>query len=264
MGFVAKVADNLWLLRTCRDRATWKGFKGASQLGVGLPRPYELRLRGLERPVVYRPGSTDLLVAWELFRNDEYDVAGEWPFRVVLDGGANSGFFLAWLLRRSQGELERYVGVEADGASFGALERQALTLGVRARSTLLHAAVWKRDEDVHFDDRGPSWGRRVDATGGTRVRGLSIGSILDEAMLERCDLLKLDIEGGEKDVLESSGWSERVDAIVAELHGGLDYAWFSRTVHEHAFVPVPAGKLFRAHPGAIRRGSRFESLLLRA
>lgn len=263
MGFVAKVANNLWLLRTCRDRATWKGFKHAAQLGVGLPGPHELRLRGLKRPLLYRPGSTDLLVAWELFRTDEYDVAGEWPFRVVLDGGANSGFFLAWLLRRARGGIDRYVGVEADHASFGALERQTLALGVRARCTLLHAAVWSRDETVRFDDHGPSWGRRVDGSGNASVRGLSIESILEAGALSRCDLMKLDIEGGEEQVLESRGWTQRVDAIVAELHGGLDYEWFARTVRERGYVPVPAGQLFRVHPGAIRCGSRFESLLTR-
>lgn len=260
MSLLEKVANNYWLLQVCRDRATWHGLKRARSLGVGLAGPHELRLRGLDRPLLYRPGSSDLLVAWELFRTGEYDVSRGFPFRSVVDCGANSGFFLGWFLRRTHGDFDRYVGVEADRDSFEALGRQAGALGVHHRCSLIHAAAWSHDEMVRFDDDGPSWGHSVSDTGRVEVRGLSIGSILDAAGMARCDLLKLDIEGGEKSVLESKGWAQRVDVTVAELHGGLDYEWFARTMRAQGHVPVPAGQLFRAHPGTIRRGSRFEFL----
>jgi hypothetical protein len=40
---------------------------------------------------------------------------------------------------------------------------------------------------------------------------------------------------------------------VAELHDGLDYAWFAGIAESAGFEPFPPGELFRAHPGAIRR-----------
>jgi FkbM family methyltransferase len=155
---------------------------------------------------------------------------------------------------KARGDLSRYVGVEADRDSFGVLERQATTLAVRSKSHLLHAAVWEHDGEVSFDGRGPSWGRHVSAGGTDRVRAMTIESILDAAGLEECDLLKMDIEGSERAVLlRMDSWGPRVRVVVAELHGGLDYAWFAGIAEGAGFQPFPPGELFRAHPGAIRR-----------
>lgn len=263
MGLAARVANKCWLLHVARDPATRSRLEDASHLGAGQAAPHELLLRGLDGPLLYRPGSTDLLVVWELFRKREYDVRGvhgRFPFHSVVDCGANCGYFLGWLLRRTRGALERYVGVEPDRDSYAALERQVRALGMTRRSALFEAAAWSHDGVVAFDDRGPSWGRKVDGSGRASVRSLSVASILNAAALTRVDLLKLDIEGGEESVLESDGWAHRVGAVVAELHGGLDYAWFARTMRAQGFIPVPSGRLFRMHPGAVRRGSRFEVL----
>src|SRR5262245_50183947 len=90
-----------------------------------------LRLRGLENPVLYRPGTTDVSVAWEIFRLREYDCEPGWDFRTVVDCGANVGMFLAFALMKNGTKLDRYVGVEADRDAFGVLERQAEAADVR-------------------------------------------------------------------------------------------------------------------------------------
>jgi hypothetical protein len=83
---------------------------------------------------------------------------------------------------------------------------------------------------------------------------MTIESILDAAGLEECDLLKLDIEGGERTVLpRMKVWGPRVRTVVVELHDGLDYAWFAGIARGAGFQPFPPGELFRAHPGAIRQ-----------
>jgi FkbM family methyltransferase len=213
-----------------------------------------LRFRGLATPVFYRPGSTDIAVAWELFHQREYDCTRPWDFPTVVDCGANVGLFLAFVLMQINGGLVRYVGVEPDPESFRMLERQVSALGVRAKSRLLRAAAWSVDGEVCFEDHGPSWARHVRASGGTRVRALTIESILDEAELKECDLLKLDIEGGERTVLpRMKTWGPRVRMVVAELHDGLDYPWFAAIAEDAGFQPFPPGKLFRLHPAAIRR-----------
>ena len=44
-------------------------------------------------------------------------------------------------------------------------------------------------------------------------------SLVDRLGVDRIDLLKLDIEGGEVDVLgRSEPWIGQVDAVIAELH----------------------------------------------
>ncbi len=226
-----------------------------------LVRPHDyLNLRGLARPVVFRPNTTDIPVAWELFRNAEY-ATPTWPFRTVVDCGANCGMFLAWALWRSGGQLERYVGVEADADSFRTLQHQADSLAIDERAVLINAAIWEHDGSVAFDESGPSWGHHVGTrAGGRAVRAMALESILDEAGLAECDLLKLDIEGGERRVLPAvmATCSERVNALVAELHDGLTYDWFAHIVERAGFIAAPPGTLFHSHPGAIRKGSALE------
>src|SRR5690349_9476726 len=252
MTWLGRVSDNLWLLGACRDWPTVRAMKRRGTHAVDGVLP--LRFRGLDTAVLCRAGTTDVSVAWELFRLQEYECARGWDFRRVVDCGANVGMFMAFAAMKLDGRLERYVGVEADRAAFEMLRRQAGALQLGPRSRLLHAAAWERDGEVRFDDRGPSWGRHVSETGAASVRAMSIDSILDAAELDECDLLKLDIEGGERSVLPGIvHWGRRVRTLVAELHDGLDYAWFAPLVRSAGFEPYPAGRLFRAHPSAVRR-----------
>jgi len=252
MSLLEKVRSNLWLLGACQD---WRTLCAMKQRGAARAEDVQfLHLRNLGTSILYRPGTSDISVAWELFYRREYDCTRAWNFGTVVDCGANVGMFLAFAMMKAGGRLRRYVGVEADRDSFGMLELQATTMAVRSKSQLLQAAAWGHDGEVRFDDQGPSWGRHVSAGGTGRVRAMTIESILDAAGLEECDLLKLDIEGGERTVLpRMKSWGPRVRMVVAELHDGLDYAWFASIAESAGFQPFPPGELFRAHPGAIRR-----------
>jgi FkbM family methyltransferase len=254
MALLESVRNNLWLLRECRDWRTLRAMKqrvrhdraGANDLQA-------LRLRAVETPILYRPGTSDISVAWELFQRREYECSRGWDFPTVVDCGANVGMFLAYAAMKMGDGLRHYVGVEADVDSYAVLGRQAAAAGIGGKSVLLHAAAWEQDGEVRFDDHGPSWARRVSEAGGTKVRALSIESILDAAGLPECDLLKLDIEGGERAVLpRMKAWGRRVRTVVAELHDGLDFAWFAGIAESAGFEAFPPGELFRAHPGAIR------------
>lgn len=252
MTLLERVRGNLWLLGACRDWRSVRAMK--SREGDGQETVLPLRLRALHKPILYRSHTTDISVAWELFHQGEYECTRPWDFRTVVDCGANVGMFLAFALAKLGDRLQRYVGVEPDRAAFALLERQVEQLEIGHKSRLLNAAAWHSDGAVSFDDAGPSWGRHVSASGAQRVRALSIESILDAAGLEQCDLLKLDIEGGEKQVLPLiRSFGPRVRCVVAELHDGADYAWFAKCVESAGFEPFPPGALFRLHPGAIRR-----------
>jgi FkbM family methyltransferase len=245
-----RVADHAWLLGACRDWETLRAMKSRPPRGAPPP---SLRFRRLEPAVLYRPGSTDVQVAWEIFRQRQYACALPWRFDTIVDCGASVGMFAAFALRERGEPFSRYVAVEADPEAFRMLERQIDSLGLRATSRTIEAAAWSVDGEVRFDDSGPSWAHRVSSEGRRRVRAMRLESILDEASLDQCDLLKLDIEGGEREVLPSiRDWGPRVRAVVAELHDGLDYRWFARVTSDAGFRPYPPGALFRDHPGAIR------------
>lgn len=258
MSVADRIAANAWLLGICRDVRTFLALKGHSRIrrdgSLG-----RLRLKGLDHTVLFRPETTDIPVLWELFHTREYEFTEGWPFKTVVDCGANVGMFLAWVVRQSRYGTNRYVGVEPDEDAFRVLSKQVLSLGVQKETTLFRAAVWDRVGSVGFNADGPSWSHHVVDGDGPKVRAMTLGAILDEARLDSCDLLKLDIEGGERQVLGAlADHAHRIGTLVAELHGGLDYHWFAATVERAGFLAAPPGRLFNLHPGAVRKGSAFE------
>ncbi len=262
-GLMQRLATNANLARACADLRTWRFLKGreAPDDAPGSatdapPEPaslVELKLRGLRAPLLVRPRSTDANVVWEVILGREYDTPGPWPYRTIVDLGANVGVFAAYAMARARGQIGRYVGVEPDADSFAVLEKQVHALEMGERACLIRAACSDRDGTVRFDSSLPAYGRRISDEGGTLVECLTVGNILDRAGLRSCDLLKIDVEGAERQILaDIAGWSPRVRAIVCELHDGLTYEWFAERVRAHGYTPSPAGSLFRSLPSAVR------------
>ena len=53
---------------------------------------------------------------------------------------------------------------------------------------------------------------------GVKVRAITMQTLLKERMEGLVDLLKVDIEGSEKEVFESFDWSNAVGCIMIEMH----------------------------------------------
>ena len=183
-----------------------------------------------------------------------------WTYRSVLDCGANGGLFAAYARSQGKDMLRAYVGVEPDPDSFELLSEMVRVRGMQPISTLFQAAVAGEDGTAKFDTSGDSWVHRLSDRGELEVQTFSVNSLLDRAGLDEVDLLKLDIEGGEKQVLEAwPTWRDRVRCIVVELHDfwdPLDFDWFASLARASGYVPMPEGTLFGRLPGAIREDVR--------
>ncbi len=92
----------------------------------------------------------------------------------------------------------------------------------------MEAALWWRSGQIHLTDPGrgqhgftthdeaPSGSGDADAG---LVRAVCIEDLLATHGLDQIDLLKVDIEGSEKEVFEASqGWIDRVWVVIVELH----------------------------------------------
>jgi FkbM family methyltransferase len=118
-----------------------------------------------------------------------------------------------WRQRYPRAEI---VAVEPDPESFKRLTRNLSDdSGVR----LIHAAVSRSSGPVRFAPAKLGWASRLAEEGerAVEVEGLSFTDLLERIGRERTiDLLKVDIEGAESNVLESSLSS--VSNMVVETH----------------------------------------------
>lgn len=146
----------------------------------------------------------------------EYDVdfAPLGDVRTMLDLGGNVG--LASLYINDRLGLERVVAVEASRGNFRLLEenfRRNLPHGVA-----LQAAVVGEPGSYHVDEESFPGEIRVMPGKGT-VDALTLPEVLDRFELDSVDLLKIDIEGGEKGIFENAHlWADKVEAILGEVH----------------------------------------------
>jgi FkbM family methyltransferase len=188
-------------------------------------------------------------VLFEIFGFGGYDVdlspLGE--IRTVLDAGANVGLATVALARRLP--AARFVCVEPSPASFALLE-QNLT-GNRINAIAVHAALagsrgWSRVEE----GRQPAHTRVIPCAAAgdrTTVQALTISDVLDVARVPCVDLMKLDIEGGEAELLACGPeWAGRVRGVLAEIHPPLDIEAARRKVQMLGYrvAPLPNRPLF--------------------
>lgn len=162
----------------------------------------------------------DIEVLCSLLLDDPYrmDLARE-P-EVIVDLGSHIGASL--LLFHTRYPAARLLGVEADPDTFARLRRNTEPIAaIRVRNV---AVAGQNGSLPFFPSRNP-WGSSLIQTETDQqpieVPAVTLESLLDEASVTRVGLLKMNIEGGEFDVLRVFHDWERVDAILVEWHGDL-------------------------------------------
>jgi len=249
-----------WAIRQSRDSLTRRALVDRLRDNERQAKYVPIHLRCVDGPLLARPLSTDRLVIKEIFGDKIYRPIRGSAFTSVLDCGANGGVFAAYAQSQAGSALRAYVGVEPDPDSFALLTELVHLRGMEPISTLFQGAVSDQDATASFNTDGSSWTHRLMEGGKLVVQTLTVNSILDRAGLKEVDLMKLDVEGGEKQVLEAwPTWCHRVKCVVVELHNfehPLDFKWFASLAQASGYHPMPAGTLFRGLTGAVREDVR--------
>jgi FkbM family methyltransferase len=180
---------------------------------------FRVRTRGL-----------DVRVFNQIFVWREYDIDGfehakgfERALReplLVVDCGANIGCSAVWFARRYP--RAKVVAVEPEGGNFEQLAHNAHRY---PNIEPLRAAVWNsRTEVVIANPQADSWGYRTASApsalpSAQLIPTVTLDEILARHATSRTVIVKIDIEGAETGLFaENTGWLERVDLLIIELH----------------------------------------------
>jgi FkbM family methyltransferase len=183
-------------------------------LPIGSPEML-LQVRGVG-PARIRRNKVDRVVLRQVFIERQYDhpFTRDPPPRFIVDAGANIG--LASIYFATAFPAATILAIEPDADNF-----RLLTANVAPFQNVIprKAALWGRSEPVGIanPDAEP-WLYTVRADGAGGIRGVTLSEIVSE--FGPIDILKMDIEGAEKDVFEGDveSWLPRVRVLCIELH----------------------------------------------
>jgi FkbM family methyltransferase len=193
-------------------------FLAAKSRLIGNPIPITVCAPGIIHPFQLRVRTTDGFVYKEVILGRQYDVNLPFTPKIIIDAGANIG--LASIFYANKYPSAKIVAIEPDPQNFAMLRKN---VAVYPNIVTMNAALWNCDGQISLHHPGVSMAAAVQVTekgqGYATVPAVTLETIMAQYGLEQVDLLKVDIEGAEKEVFDScSAWIGKIGAIIIELH----------------------------------------------
>ena len=175
----------------------------------------------LNHDLIIRMPSSDSWVFKQVFIDEEYKFKTEITPSVIVDAGANVGY------------ASIYFSHLFPNAKILALEPEIKNYSLLCENVAkykniipIQGALWSENTQINICDEGlGEWGFMTFSTenSGKKIEHLveayTVDSIIKKYDLEKIDILKIDIEGAEREVFENTDcWINDVDSLIVELH----------------------------------------------
>lgn len=222
--FLHWVGKLSWFRKSSRQA---RGLSLHGRIGYALASPNsEIRIRVYGRPITLRKGTPDLAVAQSSL-GDEFDQSQQYLPKnfdgVIVDAG---GYIGTAAMRFSEMfPLAKVVTLEPEESNF-----RILTINTKSYPSIhpVNCALVgiERDWVTMFDANSGEWGFTIIGAFGEgpilSAVGRSRAQTLTQLNLSRVGMLKLDVEGAEKEIFESNDPVLReIPVILVELHDRL-------------------------------------------
>ena len=180
--------------------------------------------RDIKFQLYFRCRTTDIATFDQVFVDQEYDFVVQKSPRVIVDAGANIG--LASIYFANKYPESKIIAIEPEASNYALLKTNVAPY---LNIIPLNAALWNRNEEISLVDPGlGKWGFMTQKEDGQeealgnmchKVQGVTVDKLMEDNGVARIDVLKIDIEGAEREVFaDSSSWIGKVDALIVELH----------------------------------------------
>jgi FkbM family methyltransferase len=170
---------------------------------------------GFAHPIQLRARTQDVQAYEEVLLGREYECDLSSIPKVIIDAGAHIG--LASIYFANRYPSARIIAIEPETDNFRLLRKNVARY---ANIETVWAALLPIDGFVGLRDHGETWGFEVDGPGS--IPAISMQSLLSGFGIDCIDLLKLDIEGSERELFsEGTEWILKVRSVIVEDHDWL-------------------------------------------
>lgn len=176
---------------------------------------------GLKEPVFLRRQSSDFSVFEEIYIDQQYAINFQKEsIKTIIDAGANIGLSALYFLKKYPSAT--IICLEPEDTNFELLQKN---VGGYCNILIIKKGLWHSNERLNFiNPEAEKWSFELKAAnkddGG--IEGISINDIITDYNLSGIDLLKIDIEGSEKEVFGlNTAWINKVKHIIVEIHENM-------------------------------------------
>ncbi|HEY4415311.1 MAG TPA: FkbM family methyltransferase [Verrucomicrobiae bacterium] len=181
----------------------------------------KLTLPIVSHPVFIRIGTTDVEVLQQVLLDHEYEFTLPITPAVIIDAGANIGFASVYFANKYPDA--RIIALEPDPSNFKLLQMNTVAY---PQIKALNMALWNESKPINlFSPQGGHSGFRTLEKSDDSLQhygktdAITIDDLLQQYKLDFIDILKMDIEGAEREVFQSSAnWINQVKVFMVELH----------------------------------------------
>ena len=200
--------------------------------------------RHMGRPIILRLNTTDIAIYDQIFVLREYAFPIAIEPKVIVDAGANIGLSAIYYAQRFP--AAKIYALEPERSNF---DLMVMNVAPFANVIPIEKALWNETTELEIFDPGPGRaGFQKDGfqtfksdslechDSNPRVAAVDLDSLMHDCHIDHIDLLKVDIEGAEREVFKNAGeWLNKVSIITIELHDrlrpGCSRAFYNATNH---------------------------------
>ena len=173
----------------------------------------------LKHPVHFRGqiSKSDLIMFEQIFYTKEYDINVPFEPKVIIDLGANVGFASVYFANRFP--ASKIFALEPNKENY---DLACKNVKKYPNIKMVMGAIWNRSEEIHLVDKGYGEASFMIEPGTdiNSIQAYTIRSVMKMMNTDFIDILKIDIEGSEKEIFESGyeEWLSLTKIIIVETH----------------------------------------------
>lgn len=198
------------------------------------------------KPLMVRNNTTDNEVFKTIFVLNELKLPIKVTPKFIIDAGAYTG--LSSLYYFSKYPNAKIYAIEPEDSNFEILTKHTEKL---PNITRIKAGLWHKNSHLRIiDTNAGKWGfqvKEVKTSENYNVKAITVGALLKMSGFARIDILKIDIEGSEKELfsMNCNSWIDRVNIVVIELHDhireGCSRAFYS-AINKNVWMEYKKGE----------------------
>jgi FkbM family methyltransferase len=178
-------------------------------------------------PIMVRNGTTDIYVYNEIILQEEYKFETKTEPKIIIDAGANIGLITVYFANKYPNAT--IVAIEPEESNYEMLVKNTKNYSnVKTIKAALFDKIGKIDlldvgcGNIGFMTEMNNNYQQIKINSINKINvvdSITINKILEDYDLSEIDILKMDIEGAEKEVFSNaSEWICKVKSIIIELH----------------------------------------------